>query len=102
VKDGVRWHSKKEYARWLVLLKMEKAGEISDLRRQVSFPLHVNGIKVATYNADFVYFVKGVVVIEDVKATKRPGQKLSATSTATYRRNKKHLKAEYGLDILET
>ena len=101
-KDGCHWHSKKEYVRWLLLSQMQQAGEISDLKRQVPFCLHANGVKVATYNADFVYRdSSGRLIVEDVKAQRRAGQRRSVTATATYQRNKRHLKAEYGLDIIE-
>jgi hypothetical protein len=99
--DGIYWHSKREYARWLLLLKLQEAGEISELRRQVPFDLHAGETKIATYHADFVYKVQGQPVIEDVKAKRRPNQRRSATATALYQRSKRHLKAEYGLDIIE-
>ena len=100
-RDGVYWHSKREYARWLDLCRLQDAGEISSLKRQVSFDLHANGIKVGTYRADFTYHLKNQLVVEDVKAKKRAGQKRSATATGLYQRSKRHLKAEYGLDIVE-
>lgn len=100
--DGIYWHSKREHRRWLELKLLEKSGEIFELRRQVAFPLHVNGVRIATYRADHVYRTKsGQVVVEDVKAAKRPGQKNSATATPAYRRSKRHLKAEYGIDVTE-
>lgn len=100
--DGHSWDSKKEYNRWLVLCDMQKAGEISGLARQVRFPLHVNGIQVATYIADSVYYrtETGELVVEDVKSTRKSGKK-SATATPIYQRNKRHLKAEYGIGITE-
>lgn len=67
--NGVRYHSKKEAKRAQELDLMVLAGEITNLRRQVRYPLVVNDIKVTTYVADFVYFDKrkGEEVIEDVK-----------------------------------
>lgn len=99
--DGVYWHSKREYARWLELCRLQDAGEIFGLRRQVPFDLHVNGVKIGTYHADFTYHLKNQHVVEDVKAKKRAGQTRSATATGLYQRSKRHLKAEYGLDIVE-
>jgi len=100
--DGIYWHSKRERHRWLELKLLEKSGEISELRRQVAFPLHAGGVRIGTYRADHVYRTKsGQLIVEDVKAAKRAGQKMSATATPAYRRSKRHLKAEYGIDIME-
>ena len=99
--DNVYWHSKREYMRWQLLLTRQQKGEISELRRQVPFDLHANGTKVGRYNADFTYKLDGQLIVEDVKAKKRPDQKRSATATALYQRSKRHLKAEYGIDITE-
>lgn len=98
--NGIFWHSKKEYEHWLALLDRERIGEISELKRQVPFDLHANGVKVGRYNADFSYKCEGCLVIEDVKAARRTGQR-SATATALYQRSKRHLRAEYGIDIVE-
>lgn len=51
--NGVLYDSKREceYAKELDILKM--AGKIRDWKRQVDYPLHVNGIKICTYRADF-------------------------------------------------
>ena len=98
--DGVFWHSKKEYQHWLILLARERAGEISELKRQVPFDLHANGVKVGRYNADFSFQCDGHLVVQDVKAARRTGKR-SATTTALYQRSKRHLRAEYGIDIVE-
>lgn len=47
--------SKGELQRWLFLLDAERLGTIVNLRRQVEFPLVVNGALVCTYVADYVY-----------------------------------------------
>jgi hypothetical protein len=79
--DGIRFDSKREASRYLELQMREKAGEIRDLQRQVSFPLrcdvhpilirskgYPNG-RQARYVADFTYWVVGTgeYVVEDVK-----------------------------------
>lgn len=57
--DGVTYASKGE-ADWFQTLKIrERIGEITDLQRQVRFPLIVNGIPVADYYADAVWFEPG-------------------------------------------
>ena len=92
--DGITHASKKEAARWLFLLEQQAKGVIRDLRRQVKYELHVQDIKVGSYIADFVYLhpEKGLVVT-DVKS--------KATITALYRRNKKHLWIEFGINVIE-
>lgn len=71
--------SKKEHSHWLELSLLEKAGEISNLQRQVKFELIPKQMKSdgkiereCSYIADFVYFDKktGKKVVEDVKGLK--------------------------------
>lgn len=70
---GMKFDSKKEYIRYLILENMEKRKEISDLRRQVSFqlipPFELNGKKYKgmKYIADFVYKRDGKTIVEDTK-----------------------------------
>lgn len=85
VDEGMRFDSKKEYARWRELLLLQKAGEISRLERQKKFELQPafehNGKKyrAVNYYADFYYYdntedrrhcngSKSRWVIEDVKS----------------------------------
>lgn len=73
--DGIVFDSRKEAARWAELRIMEKAGLISDLRRQVPFELIPNlkdGSgkvieRAVKYIADFCYIQDGETVVEDVK-----------------------------------
>lgn len=92
--DGIRFASKKEASRYLELCLLQKAGEISLLQLQPAFVLEVSGTKVGRYVADFSYRDKktGKIVYEDVKGFKTP----------VYRLKKKLVKAQYGIDILET
>ena len=77
---GITFDSKKEMRRWLELDAMAKAGEISDLRRQVSFELipsqRIDGKVVersCDYVADFTYYDRdGNFVVEDVKGYRNP------------------------------
>lgn len=75
--DGIVFDSKREAMRWRELALLQRAGEITDLRRQVKFilvPAQVdeNG-KIAeravSYVADFVYrdTHSGETVVEDAK-----------------------------------
>lgn len=90
--SGLVFDSKKEYRRWQELRFMEKAGQITNLQRQVKFVLIPaqyetyerysaktgkrlqDGIRCAerevSYIADFVYDQAGKVVVEDTKGIK--------------------------------
>lgn len=76
---GIKFDSKKEADRYLDLVLLEKAGEISDLEIQPRFALERDDLKVKIrskrypngrqchYTADFSYIEQGQQVIEDVK-----------------------------------
>lgn len=89
--DGVSFASKKEAARYSALRLLERAGEIAELRRQVRFPLMVNGKVVGHVVPDFVYRERGQVVCEDVKS--------EATITPMFKWKAKHFAAQYGFEI---
>lgn len=106
VVDGVRFHSRKEAARYRELRLLEKAGEIVKLELQPRFPLMVPGrgnggpyerVHVGDYVADFKYVIPGyrpildIVRVEDVKGFKTP----------LYKWKKKHVEAQYGVQIVE-
>jgi len=91
----VTFHSKKEAKRWTELTTLEAAGAIANLRRQVPFVMEVNGVKVATYWADFVYDEAGAQVVEDTKSE-------PTRTTSYYRLKKRLLKACLGVDIKES
>lgn len=93
--DGHTFGSLKERDRYLVLLMRQKIGEISGLKVHPRFKLEVNGKKVGTYIADSSYYENHGLsfVVEDVKS--------KPTRTAMYQRNKKMMKAIYGIDIKE-
>lgn len=103
VLDGITFHSKLEANRWRELKLMQKAGEITELSRQVEFELtamprrqeiaKVHGfVVVGRYRADFTYFDKERrLVVEDAKGVR----------TALYSWKKKHFEIEYGIKITE-
>lgn len=93
VVNGVTYDSKKEAKRGCDLAVLEARGEISQLRRQVSFPLELNGVNLGSYRADFCYLRPGApgTVVEDVKGFR----------TAIYRLKKKLMLALYGIEIEE-
>lgn len=90
--DGIVWASKKEAARYRELALRLKAGEISDLRWQVKYPLRVNGKLICTYVADWLYVENGVEVVEDSKGVRTPQYRIKA----------KLMKALYDIEIKET
>jgi hypothetical protein len=51
--DGIRFASMKEGEAYRKLRLLEKAGQIAELELQPKFPVHINGIKIFTYRADF-------------------------------------------------
>nr|WP_319566253.1 DUF1064 domain-containing protein [uncultured Rhodoferax sp.] len=85
VVDGIKFDSKAEARRWCTLKLWERAGEISDLMRQVVYPL-LPGVKFTgdakakpalRYVADFVYKNKdGAVVVEDCKGMVTEGARI--------------------------
>ena len=121
--DGFTFDSKKEARRYAELLLLMKAGEVRQIVLQPVFDLFVHELtvaarfkriaarlkrqrdpikptKVGTYVADFQYEEKGLSacenerwhkVIEDVKGVKTP----------LYRWKKKHVEAQYGIQIRE-
>jgi hypothetical protein len=98
--NGEKFDSRAELARYQVLLKLQHAGGISQLTRQVSFvlaPKAVVGGKLKRsliYRADFQYrdHATGRMVVEDVKGMLTEAYKI-----------KRHLmKTLHGIDILET
>jgi hypothetical protein len=92
--DGT-FDSKREYERWAMQKVRQRAGEISNLRRQVKFNLRCqSGEIIARYWADIVYVEHGQLVVEDVKSAIT--KKLPA-----YRLKKRWMKADHGIDIIE-
>ena len=76
--DGHTFDSRAEARRWRDLCLLERAGAISNIRRQVRFPIVWNGTKICDYVADFVYRETDKVgdTIEDVKGAKTPAYRI--------------------------
>lgn len=98
--DGIVFDSKKEAQRYHELKLMEKAGQIDSLEIQPEYELWTSAgrafahVPVGVYRADFRYCIAGRVdsqVVEDVKGFKTP----------LYRWKKKHVEAQYGIQIKE-
>lgn len=81
-----KYDSKKEYQRCLELRLLEKAGRISNLRRQTSLLISEAFVdsggkkhRAITYCADFIYVEDGREVVEDVKGYSRTKQQYLCT-----------------------
>lgn len=91
--EGVWFASRREARTYQTLVILERAGKITNLRRQVSYNLEVNGILICRYIADFVYrdVERDVNVVADAKGMQ----------TQIYKLKKKMMKVLLGIDILE-
>lgn len=86
--DGIKFDSKKEMQRYIVLKNAENSGVISNLELQVKYELipsvreeYIEHLKTKdkvktrtlqlpiTYTCDFQYLKDGVLIVEDVKAS---------------------------------
>mgnify|MGYP002519246327 CR=1 FL=1 len=77
--DGQVFDSVKEFHRWGCLRLLERAGRITDLKRQVSFELipKQDGERACTYLADFVYKdSNGKTIVEDAKGVRTDAYKI--------------------------
>ena len=91
--EGIRFDSKAEAKRWGELRLLERANQIRDLERQVTYRLEVNSELVSRYVADFRYFdrARSKWVVEDVKGVRTPEFKLKA----------KLMKAIHRIEVIE-
>lgn len=69
-------------------------GNITNIEVQPVFPLHVNGVRLCKYVADFAYRKKGIRIVEDIKP-KGWTKKLDPLSWHKIQ----HASAEYGIEI---
>lgn len=95
--DGINFASQRERDCYARLKLREKLGEIANLTLQKRYPLHAypSADEVGVYVADFAFREKGKGYshwrVLDAKGFKTP----------LYRWKKKHMKAEYGIEIEE-
>ncbi|KNY13109.1 hypothetical protein AKG11_31045 [Shinella sp. SUS2] len=89
--DGILFDSKAEAAFYAALKQRLAAGEISDLKLQREYDLMVNGVLIARYRADFVFFDRVVRArrVVDVKGV----------ATRDFRLKAKLMKACFGIDV---
>lgn len=99
--EGLKFQSRREAVRFVDLLRLQDAGDISSLKRQVRFPLDTvtecgNRSTVCHYVADFTYTERGpVFVVEDVKPA-------GGHREDTYLLKRRWFHAQYGFQIRET
>lgn len=100
--NGIKFDSKKEAARYEVLMEKLRNGEISDLRLQVNFTI-IEGftaptgdrIKPMKYIADFTYRDgEGKLIVEDVKSP-------ATRKDKAYRMKNKLMADKFGIMITE-
>lgn len=74
--EGEKFRSKTEAERYGQLRLAEREGAITDLKREVTFELEVNGFLITKYRADYTYRRNGELVVEDRKGMVTPEFKL--------------------------
>lgn len=89
--DGICFDSKAEASFYAALKQREKAGEVTDIERQREYDLMVNGVLVARYRADFVFFDRILRArrVVDVKGV----------ATRDFRLKAKLMKACFGIEV---
>lgn len=95
VVDGISFASAKEAHRYSELRVLSRVGKVQGLTCQIGFPLIVNGVTVAKYVCDFLYFDEnGTKIVEDVKSD-------HTRKLPVYRLKAKMFAAQYGFEIRE-
>jgi len=99
--EGIKFDSQKERSRWFHLIQLQAAGEIRDLRLQVSFVLterkqRDDGTweRASKYVADFTYVRDGKLVVEDVKSE-------ATRKNRAYIQKRKQMLDKHGITVKE-
>lgn len=100
--DGIEFDSRKEARRWVELSRMQAAGEIAELRRQVVFELAPAARLTPDFRqkpaikliADFTYLRDGKLNVEDTKS-------IATRNLPVYRLKKHLLFTVHGLQVHE-
>lgn len=93
--DGLSFDSKDEATHYDKLVHRQALGLISGLRRQVTFVLDVNGVRISSYRADYVYY--DVEAKQDVVEDFKSAYLLKIDRAFAMKR--KLMKALYGIDV---
>jgi hypothetical protein len=94
--DGYRFDSKAESHRWQELRLLEKAGEITDLRRQV--PIDLTTVDQAGERQEIGHLVVDFRFV-DVRSGRVRWQDTKGFLTPLAAYKLKHAKAEHGIDV---
>jgi hypothetical protein len=88
------FQSQAEYERFCDLLLLQASGAIADLKRQVAYPVEINGVHICVWLADYVYTntATGKVTAEDCKGHE----------TDIFKLKKKMIEAYHNIKILIT
>lgn len=89
--DGILFDSKAEARFYADLKNRERAGEVTEIELQREYDLMVNGVLVARYRADFVFF--------DRIARARRVLDVKGVATRDFRLKAKLMKACFGIDV---
>lgn len=89
--DGILFDSKAEAAFYAALKQREKAGEVTDIYPQREYDLMVNGVLIARYRADFVFF-------DRILRTRRVVD-VKGYATRDFRLKAKLMKACFGIEV---
>ena len=93
--DGVVFASEAEMKRFADLQMLERAGEISDLRRQQSYDIEIKGHHFCTFTPDHEYLnKKGTPIIEEFKTG-------MSVKDKDYQLRKRAFELYYGLTVTE-
>ena len=89
-----------EYKYWQKLQLLQRAGIITEIQRQVPFPIIVNGHKITKYIADFVVtYSNGITEIHDAKNPYLIGAGKSTPAGQIFRLKQKLMFAVHGIEI---
>jgi len=93
---GIVFDSRGEMLRYADLQLLERAGKISELRRQRDFPVYIGEKLLCTFTADFSYreLPSGAEVIEDAKSS-------GTQKDTAYRLRKTAAELYYGFHVRE-
>jgi hypothetical protein len=97
--DGIKFDSKKEARRYQELLMKEKAGLISHLKLKPKFKIMVLDQFLCNYTADFSYWERLELVVEDTKG-KDPKTGWD-TGTPTYHLKKRLMRIVFKIEVRE-
>jgi hypothetical protein len=94
-----------EYRYWIKLNALRKADNdterVTEIERQVIFPINVNGFKIGKYIADFrVTYADGRTEVVDIKNPYLLGKGSASGTAQLFNYKRKLVKALYNIDII--